>query len=44
MGPDQFFMRIPPELFREAFGSETFQLAQADAAPAGDETDLFQGL
>jgi mycothiol conjugate amidase Mca len=42
MGPDQFFMRLPPELFAEAFGRETFQRV----AGPGDtpETDLFSGL
>jgi mycothiol conjugate amidase Mca len=43
MGPDQFFMRIPPALFDEFFGSETFQRASGpgDGSP---EVDLFAGL
>lgn len=42
MGPDQFFMRIPQELFAEVFGRETFQRV----AGPGDtpEADLFAGL
>jgi mycothiol conjugate amidase Mca len=42
MGPEQFFMRLPPELFAEAFGRETFQRV---AGPGGTpETDLFAGI
>jgi mycothiol conjugate amidase Mca len=43
MGPEQFFMRIPPELFAEFFGRETFQRVSGptDGAP---EVDLFAGL
>lgn len=42
MGPEQFFMRLPPELFTEAFGRETFQrVAGSGARP---ESDLFDGL
>jgi mycothiol conjugate amidase Mca len=42
MGPEQFFMKLPPKLFAEAFGRETFQRV----AGPGDtpETDLFAGL
>jgi LmbE family N-acetylglucosaminyl deacetylase len=42
MGPEQFFMRLPTDLFAEAFGRETFQRV----AGPGDtpETDLFAGL
>ena len=42
MGPNQFFMRIPQELFAEVFGRETFQRV----AGPGDtpEADLFAGL
>jgi N-acetyl-1-D-myo-inositol-2-amino-2-deoxy-alpha-D-glucopyranoside deacetylase/mycothiol S-conjugate amidase len=42
MGPDQFFMRLPPALFAEAFGRETFQ-RMAGPGPS-HETDLFEGL
>lgn len=39
MGPDQFFMKLPPDLFAEAFGTETFQRV---AGPGGaNETGLF---
>jgi mycothiol conjugate amidase Mca len=42
MGPEQFFMRLPPNLFAEAFGRETFQrIAGPGETP---ETDLFSGL
>jgi mycothiol conjugate amidase Mca len=42
MGPDQFFMRLPTELFAEAFGRETFQrIAGPGTTP---ETDLFAGI
>jgi LmbE family N-acetylglucosaminyl deacetylase len=42
MGPEQFFMKLPPELFAEAFGRETFQrIAGQGPLP---ETDLFAGL
>ena len=42
MGPDQFFMKLPTELFAEAFGRETFQrVAGTGQTP---ETDLFEGL
>jgi N-acetyl-1-D-myo-inositol-2-amino-2-deoxy-alpha-D-glucopyranoside deacetylase len=42
MGPDQFFMKLPRELFAEAFGRETFQRI-AGPGPAA-ESDLFEGL
>jgi hypothetical protein len=42
MGPDQFFMKLPPELFARAFGRETFQRV---AGPGSNpESDLFDGL
>jgi N-acetyl-1-D-myo-inositol-2-amino-2-deoxy-alpha-D-glucopyranoside deacetylase len=42
MGPDQFLMRLPTDIFAEAFGRETFQrVAGPGATP---ETDLFAGL
>jgi LmbE family N-acetylglucosaminyl deacetylase len=42
MGPDQFFMRLPRDLFAEAFGRETFErVAGPGETP---ETDLFSGL
>ena len=42
MGPDQWFMRLPEELFAEAFGRETFQrVAGPGETP---ETELFAGL
>jgi N-acetyl-1-D-myo-inositol-2-amino-2-deoxy-alpha-D-glucopyranoside deacetylase len=39
MGPDQFFMRLPPELFTEVFGRETFQRAVGPGLTP--EADLF---
>lgn len=44
MGPDQFFMRIPPEVFAEVFSRETFQRIEGPTAAEGTETDLFAGL
>ena len=41
MGPEQFFMKLPPDLFVEAFGRETFQRV-AGSGPT-PETDLFDG-
>jgi mycothiol conjugate amidase Mca len=42
MGPEQFFMQLPTELFKEAFGRETFQrVAGSGSTP---ETDLFDGV
>lgn len=42
MGPDQFFMQLPQDLFAEAFGRETFQ-RKAGSGPT-PEADLFAGL
>ena len=42
MGPDQFFMKLPPDLFAEAFGRESFQRITGPGPSA--ETDLFEGL
>src|SRR5919202_823228 len=42
MGPEQFFMRLPPELFGEVFGRETFQRVVGPGETP--ETDLFAGL
>jgi N-acetyl-1-D-myo-inositol-2-amino-2-deoxy-alpha-D-glucopyranoside deacetylase len=42
MGENMFFMRLPPDLFAEAFGRETFQRVRG---PGGStESDLFEGL
>src|SRR5215471_18882100 len=42
MGPDQFFMKLPPALFGAVFGRETFQrVAGPGRTP---ESDLFDGL
>jgi mycothiol conjugate amidase Mca len=43
MGPDQFFMRLPPELFTEFFGRENFQRVSGPTG-ASPEVDLFAGL
>jgi hypothetical protein len=42
MGPDQFFMRVPQDLFAEVFGRETFQRVSGPGSTP--ETDLFAGL
>ena len=42
MGPEQFFMKLPPELFAEAFGRETFQRVVGPGPTP--EADLFDGL
>jgi N-acetyl-1-D-myo-inositol-2-amino-2-deoxy-alpha-D-glucopyranoside deacetylase len=42
MGPEQFFMRLPPALYAEAFGRESFQRVTGPGDAA--ETDLFAGL
>ena len=42
MGPEQFFMQLPTELFAEAFGRETFQRV-AGSGPT-PESDLFASL
>jgi N-acetyl-1-D-myo-inositol-2-amino-2-deoxy-alpha-D-glucopyranoside deacetylase len=42
MGPEQFFMRLPVELFAEAFGRETFQRVVGPGPRP--EADLFEGL
>ena len=42
MGPDQFFMRVPQDLFAEVFGRETFQRVSGPGSTP--ETDLFAAL
>jgi N-acetyl-1-D-myo-inositol-2-amino-2-deoxy-alpha-D-glucopyranoside deacetylase len=42
MGPQMFFMRLPPALFGQVFGQEFFQLVKGSAN--GASTDLFGGL
>jgi N-acetyl-1-D-myo-inositol-2-amino-2-deoxy-alpha-D-glucopyranoside deacetylase len=42
MGPDQFFMKLPRDLFAEAFGRETFQRIVGEGPLP--ETDLFAGI
>ena len=44
MGADVFFARIPPALFDELFGRESFQLVEARVEAPIPETDLFAGL
>jgi mycothiol conjugate amidase Mca len=44
MGPNVFFARMPPTLFDELFGRETFQLVEARVPAPPSETDLFAGL
>lgn len=43
MGPEQFFMRLPPELFTEIFGREFFQRVSGPGTGSPEE-DLFSGL
>ncbi|HET6316719.1 MAG TPA: hypothetical protein VFG86_09690, partial [Chloroflexota bacterium] len=42
MGPNMFFMRLPPDVFGKVFAEEFFQLVRGPAE--GAETDLFGGL
>jgi mycothiol conjugate amidase Mca len=44
MGPEQFIMRLPPQIFAEAFGRETFQRMSGPTNGASPEDDLFAGL
>ena len=43
MGPDQFFMRIPPELFGEFFGRENFQRVSGPTDRSLPRSILFAG-
>lgn len=42
MGPDQWFMRLPENLFADVFGRETFQRVVGSGEPL--ENDLFSGM
>lgn len=42
MGPEQFFMKLPADLFAEVFGRETFQRVAGEGPLP--ETDLFAGI
>ncbi len=44
LGPNTFFSRIPPALFDEMFGRESFQLVEARIPVSLPETDLLAGL
>src|SRR5215831_717393 len=44
MGPEVFFARMPPPLFYQVFGRESFQLVRGRAGAPGLEDDLFAGL
>jgi LmbE family N-acetylglucosaminyl deacetylase len=44
MGPNVFFAKMPPALFDELFGQETFQLVDSRVPTRPPETDLFAGL
>lgn len=46
IGPQSRFARIPPELFRQLWGHESFRRVAGPFAPGPDgvETDLFAGL
>jgi mycothiol conjugate amidase Mca len=41
---DSFFLRIPPDFFATAFGTERFLRHRSDVPAAGVEDDLFAGL
>ncbi|MGI9148365.1 MAG: N-acetyl-1-D-myo-inositol-2-amino-2-deoxy-alpha-D-glucopyranoside deacetylase [Chloroflexota bacterium] len=43
MGQEQFFMRLPPAIFKELFGRENFQLVRGPTPPPAED-DLFFGL
>jgi N-acetyl-1-D-myo-inositol-2-amino-2-deoxy-alpha-D-glucopyranoside deacetylase len=44
MGPEVFFAEIPPPLFHELFGQESFQLVTSHVPVSTPESDLFDGL
>jgi len=44
MGPEVFFARMPPALFDELFGTESFQLVEPKGTRTASEGDLFAGL
>jgi mycothiol conjugate amidase Mca len=44
MGPEVFFAKMPPPLFQELFGQESFQLVESRVAATPPEDDLFAGL
>jgi LmbE family N-acetylglucosaminyl deacetylase len=44
MGPNVFFAQMPPPLFDELFGQESFQLVETRVSAPSSETDLFAGL
>jgi N-acetyl-1-D-myo-inositol-2-amino-2-deoxy-alpha-D-glucopyranoside deacetylase len=44
MGPEVFFAKMPPALFHQVFGRESYQLVRGPAGAPGIEDDLFAGL
>jgi hypothetical protein len=42
MGAESFFMKLPPEMFADVFGRETFERIEGPGETP--ETDLFSGL
>jgi N-acetyl-1-D-myo-inositol-2-amino-2-deoxy-alpha-D-glucopyranoside deacetylase len=44
MGPEVFFAKLPPAVFNQMFGQESFQLVRSRVQAATPETDLFNGL
>jgi LmbE family N-acetylglucosaminyl deacetylase len=44
MGPASFLMRLPPNLYRQMAGRETFQRVVGPTSRDGTESDLFAGL
>jgi mycothiol conjugate amidase Mca len=44
MGPEVFFARMPPPLFHQVFGRESFRLVRGRPGVSSIEDDLFAGL
>lgn len=44
MGPESFFMRIPPEIAHRVWGVEVFRRIESRVPAPTPETDLFAGL
>ncbi|MCC6175426.1 MAG: PIG-L family deacetylase [Chloroflexi bacterium] len=44
LGPQVFFSHLPPPLFAELFGHESYQLVESRVSTATPENDLFAGL
>jgi mycothiol conjugate amidase Mca len=44
MGPDVFFAKMPPAVFYQVFGRESYRLARGRTDASNRERDLFAGL